>query len=589
MPSVKGATVTLTKPFEPIFINMDAPAPWDDGQHELTIAKPAGGQYPVPGEIKCKLEMGQKYHIFLVGEFVFNKTLDVSYLTDYDVEVYDPYMRLVSRHTESAGQPEQVASGVKKQYFVPEMEGSYTFRIYNDPKDSRGDEAAVFMLIKHIEMNKEYSVTLYGKSRVGDPYPVGFNYAYEFDTPNEDFELVVKVPDPNLNQGYPGLDMYEARVYPMANPSQGVGHYLRGIGVPWGHMLSGQHNDMYGGYNTSIEGASFIDYTASCEFSGEDMIVTFGKPVNNSTETVVDDPTVFYYLVLLAEYDYGTVEFYLKTDYRPLNVTLVYPDVVGYTGRETTILANVASHNEIERVWVNYTIDNWATQDSIEMAETPDGYKCRLPRLMRNDLVKYRVHARDEVDNTGSTTGVFEVKDMVDLSLSMSRISMYGGESINIVGSSTLSNTEHTLRFQCGSREKTVKVMTGATGEYEYSFTPPWVGSYTVTLEYGGDGFCHASVTTENGFTVQKRTLVVTTSLGNSVAKETQPFQISGRVTPAIGRVPICVLVVSPTESFTQSCVTTGTGSFSITIVPEALGSWEILAQVETSEYYTEA
>ncbi len=582
---VRGATVTLKKPFEPVFINMDAPKPWDDGQHELTISKPSGSQYPVPGEIKCALEKGQKYHVFLVGDFVFNKTLDESYLTDYDVEVYDPYMRLVSRHTESAGKPEQMATGGPKQYFIPEMDGSYTFRIYNDPKDSQGDEPAVFMLIKHIEMNTEYNVTLYGKSRVGDPYPFWFNYAYEFDTPNDDYQLVIKVPDPEGETGYSGLDMYEARVYPMADPSAGVGHYLRGLGVPWGHLLSGENDGYYGGYNTSIEGASWIDYTASCEYSGQDMLVTFGKPVHNVTETLVDDPTVFYYLVLLAEYDYGTVEFYLKTDYRPLNVTLLNPDVVGYTGDETTIYANVEAHHRIDRVWMNYTTDDWETEDTVELRKCDEGYKGNLPKFKLNDIVKYKVCASDEVDNKGSTRGEFEVKNEVDLSFSASRISLHGGESLTILGASSLPNTDHTIRFVCGSHSKTVNVKTNTVGEFQHTYTPQWVGDYDVTVEYGGDAVNHAAVSYPRGFTVETRSLTVSTRV-DGVAKNTRPFELSGTVSPAVGGVPISFIIVTPTGSLVESCRTSQTGSFTVTIVPEELGPWEAIAQVGASELY---
>jgi hypothetical protein len=584
VPIVRGATVTLKKPFEPVFINMDAPKPWDDGQHELTISKPSGNQYPVPGEIKCALEKGQKYHIFLVGDFVFNKTLEESDLTDYDVEVYDPYMRLVSRHTESAGQPEQMATGGTKQYFIPEMDGSYTFRLYNDPKDSQGNEAAVFMLIKHIEMNTKYNVTLYGKSRVGDSYPFNFNYAYEFDTPNDDYQLVVKVPDPD-GAGYMGLDMYEARVYPMANPSTGVGHYLRGLGVPWGHLLSGVNDGYYGGYNTSIEGASWIDYTASCEYSGEDMLVTFGKPVHNETETVVDDPAVFYYLVLLAEYDYGTVEFYLKTDYRPLNVTLLDPDVVGYTGDETTIYVDVEAYHRIDRVWVNYTTDDWETENTVELRTCEEGYKGNIPKFKLNDIVKYKVYASDEVDNKGSTHGEFEVKDEVDLSFSASRISLHGGESLNILGASSLSNTDHTIRFVCGSHSKTVNVKTNTVGEFQHTYTPQWVGDYEVTIEYSGDPVNHAAVSYTKEFTVEKRSFTLSTQI-DSVAKNTLPFELSGTVSPAVGGVPISFIIVTPTGSLVESCRTSQTGSFKVTIVPEELGLWEALAQVDTSELY---
>ncbi len=585
VPAVKGASVTLRKPFEPVFINMPAPTPWDDGQHELTIQLQSGNQYPVPGEVKCSLEKGQKYHIFLVGDFVFNKTLDSSDLTDYDLEVYDPYMRLVSRHTESAGQPEQVVRGGPKHYFVPEMDGSYTFRIYNDPKDSKGEDPAVFMLIKHIEMNTRYNVTLYGKPRVGEPYPFWFNYVYEFDTPNDDYQLVVKVPDPDSYTGYSGLDMYEARVYPMANPSIGVGHYLNGLAVPWGHLLSGENDGIYGGYDPSVEGASLIDYTASCEYSGEDMLVTFGKPVHNETETVVDDPTVFYYLVLLAEYDYGTVDFYLKTDYRPLNLTLLDPDLVGYTGDETTIYVDVKAYHSVDSVRMNYTTDNWETEDTVEMRKCDEGYKGNLPKFKLNDYVKYKVTALDEVDNKGSTRGEFEVKNKVDLSLSCSRTSVHGGESLTVLGASSLSNTDHTLRFVCGSRSNVVDIKTNTVGEFQCTYTPKWVGDYEVTVEYGGDGVNHAAVSTFKEFSVEKRSFTVSTRI-DGVAKNTRPFELTGTVSPAVGGVPISFIIVTPTGSIVESCRTSQTGSFGVTIVPEELGEWEAIAQVDTGELY---
>ncbi len=585
VPVVKGASVTLRKPFEPVFINMPAPKPWDDGQHELTIELQTGNQYPVPGEVKCSLEEGQKYHIFLVGDFVFNKTLGTSDLTDYDLEVYDPYMRLVSRHTESAGQPEQVVKGGPKQYFVPEMDGSYTFRIYNDPKDSRGNEPAVFMLIKHIEMNTKYNVTLYGKPRVGESYPFWFNYAYEFDTPNDDYQLVVKVPDPDAEKGYSGLDMYEARVYPMANPSIGVGHYLNGLAVPWGHLLSGDNDEIYGGYDPSVEGASLIDYTASCEYSGEDMLVTFGKPVHNVTETVVDDPTVFYYLVLLAEYDYGTVDFYLKTDYRPLNVTLLNPDVVGYTGEETTIYVDVEAHHRVESVFLNYTSDDWETEEAVEMRKCDEGYKGNIPKFKLNDLVRYKVTASDEVDNKGSTRGEFEVKNKVDLSLSCSRTSLKGGESLTVLGASSLPNTDHVLRFVCGSRSDVVDVKTNTVGEFQYTYTPKWVGGYEATIEYGGDSVNHAAVSGVKEFSVEKRSFTVSTQI-DSVAKKTRPFELSGTVSPAVRGVPITFIIVTPTGSFVDSCRTSQTGSFTAIVVPEELGKWEAIAQVDAGELF---
>jgi len=567
VPAVKGASVTLRKPFEPVFINFKEeegeviPVPWNDGQHELMIPLPSEYQYPVPGEIKCTLETGQKYHIFLVGEFVYNKTLNSPGLTDYDIEVYDPYMRKVSSHTESAGQPEQLISPGTKTYFVPKMDGTYTFRIYNDPRDSGGEDSAIFMLIKHLEMNTKYNVTLYGKPRVGESYPFWFNYAYEFDTPNDDYQLVVKVPDPDAEKGYSGLDMYEARVYPMANPSIGIGHYLKGLGVPWGHLfLPDQNEGLYGGYNTSIEGPSSIEYTASCEYSGEDM-------------------------VLLAEYDYGTVDFYLKTDYRPLNLTLLDPDIVGYTGDETTIYVSVEAHHKVDSVRMNYTTDDWETEGTVEMRRCDEGYKGNLPKFKLNECVKYKVTALDEVDNKGSTRGEFEVKNKVDLSLSCSRKSLYGGESLTVLGASSMPNTDHTLRFVCGRRSNVVNIKTNTVGEFQYTYTPQWVGDYEVTIEYNGDGVNHAAVSQAKEFSVEKRRFTVSTQI-DGVAKNTKPFELSGTVSPAVGGVPVSFIIVTPTDSFVESCRTSQTGSFSTIIVPEELGEWEAIAQVDTGELY---
>ena len=315
------------------------------------------------------------------------------------------------------------------------------------------------------------------------------------------------------------------------------------------------------------------------------MLVTFGKPVHNETETVVNDPTVFYYLVLLAEYDYGTVEFYLKTDYRPLNVTLLNPDIVGYTGDETTIYVNVIAHHRVDRVWMNYTTDDWETEDTVELRTCDEGYKGNLPKFKLNDIVKYKVCASDEVDNKGSARGEFEVKNEVDLSLSASRISLYGGESLTILGSSSMSNTDHTIRFVCGSHSKTVKVKTNTVGEFQHTYTPEWVGDYDVTVEYGGDVVNHAAVSSTRGFTVETRSLTVSTRV-DGVAKNTRPFELSGTVSPAISGVTISFIIVTPTGSLVESCRTSQTGSFTVTIVPEELGLWEAIAQVEAGELY---
>jgi hypothetical protein len=57
-------------------------------------------------------------------------------------------------------------------------------------------------------------------------------------------------------------------------------------------------------------------------------------------------------------------------------------------------------------------------------------------------------------------------------------------------------------------------------------------------------------------------------------------------VSPAVGGVPISFIIVTPTGSIVESCRTSQTGSFGVTIVPEELGEWEAIAQVDAGELY---
>jgi len=518
------------------------------------------------------LEAGNRYHIFLVGGWVSNET-DA---TDYDIWVYGKN-GILSRHTESAGLPEQVGNDAKNQYFNPPETGDYTFRIINDPKDSGGADAAVFMVIQHIEMNRRYSLELVGKYNPDDQYTSNAYHAYEFDTASENFELSIDVPS--------SLDMYEARVYPMANPAAQVGYYLRGIGIPTGDLLTSEApSGSYGGYNYKYEKFRFPEWTASCERNGEDMDVIFGAPLHNETELVLEDRTVFYYLVLMAEYDQGTIQFYLKTDANNPVVTLVDPGVLGYTDDRTKIEASVSSNNPLDSVWVNYTIDDWVTQSRVDMAKDGSVYRGYIPKQTLNKVVKYRVYAMDEIENQGSASSSFEVKERVTPELTVDRISLYGGESITFFGSSNVANKNHILRIQ-GAANKDITVATDTAGDLQYTYKPPVTGSFTATLVYSGDNIYHVAYSTPQEFAVAKRELTASCTLSMNPPKEKMPLTVSGSVTPPMGGVPVNIVVVSPEESFVMSTTTSAVGTFSASFTPNITGTWEILPQILSTAY----
>ncbi|MFH2110297.1 MAG: hypothetical protein ABIJ47_03435 [Candidatus Bathyarchaeota archaeon] len=524
-------------------------------------------------DLTYKLEAGNKYHIFLVGGWISNET-DA---TDYDIWVYNKN-GIMSRHTESAGLPEQVGNDAKNQYFLPPETGDYTFRIINDPKDSGGADPAVFMVIQHIEMNRRYTLELIGKYNPNDQYTSKAYHTFEFDTASEDFELFVNVPD--------SLDMYEARVYPMAHPAAQVGYYIRGIGVPTGDLLTSEApSGSYGGYNYKYEKFRFPQWTASCERNGYDMRVTFGAPLHNETELVLDDRTVFYYLVLMAEYDQGTIQFYLKTDSRNPTVTLVDPKVLGYTDRNTRIEAKVIAYNPLDSVWINYTTNDWVTQSTVDMQKDGDVYYGNIPKQLLNKMVKYRVYAKDQIENQGQASGSYETKDRVTPELSLNRISLSGGESLTFYCVSNLANRDHVLRVQGGGQSKDITVKVDTVGRVEYTYKPPAAGSYTATLLYLGDAVNHPASSIPQEFTVTKQALTVTCSLSINPGKETQPLTISGSVSPAMGGIPVNLVIVSPTTSLVESLTTSGSGTFTTTITTDSLGAWEILPQTLSTGY----
>jgi hypothetical protein len=528
-----------------------------------------------------RLEAGTRYHVSLVGDWITNSSM----ATDYDIWVYNKN-GLMSRHTESAGRPEQVGNDAKNQYFLPPETGDYTFRIINDPEDSYDDKSAVLMVIQHIEMNRRYSLELVGKYNTNDEYTPKAYHAYEFDTSAENFELFISVPDPDPSKNYIGLDMYEARVYPMANPAAQVGYNIRGIGVPTGDMLtSGKPSGSYGGYNYDYVGFRFNQWTASCERNGYDMDVTFGAPLHNETELVLEDRTVFYYLVLMAEYDQGTIQFYLKTDARSPSVTLVDPNVLGYTDRSTKIEAKVSAYNPLDRVWINYTSDDWATQSNVDMQKDGDIYYGYIPKQILNKVVKYRVYAKDEIENQGSASSSFEVKDRVTPELSLNRISLFGGESLTFYGATNLVNKDYILRVQGGGQSKDFTLKADTVGHMEHIYKPPAAGAYTASLLFPGDAINHPASSNTQEFTVTKQELTVTCNLSLNPGKENRPLTISGSVSPIMSGVPVSLVIVTPTTSLVESLTTSGTGSFTTTITTESLGTWEILPQVLSTAY----
>jgi hypothetical protein len=458
--------------------------------------------------------------------------------------------------------------------------------IHNDSKEGSEDEAAVFMIIEHLDMNKRYELYLEGRPSPSQDYPDNHNWGYEFSTPAEDFQLHIEVPDPDYEKGITGLDMYEARIYPMANPSASIGHYIWGVGVPTGESLTGDIVGEYGGYNTDIEGFSFSDLRASCEYAGEDMDVIFGAPVHNETELIedVDTKDVFYYMVMLAEYYQGTISFYVKTDYRNVNVTLIEAPDIATTGEETRILASLDSVAPLDQIWLNYTTDGWDTEEMIPMETYNDQYVCWLPEFELLDEIEYRIHAKDEIDNAGMATSSLIVLDPVNLQITTEKNKVWGGESMEIRGEA-IPFSEVVLKVRKGESVYVKEVNADGEGNWRHSYTPPSEGIYNAQLFFEGDETHPEAESRIVTFTMERKNPLLSYVLSPSQPKKNLEFEIRGATTPPVAGAIINFILVSEISTYQLEATTRNDGKFTVAYTPEELGNWQILPQIVETDY----
>jgi len=534
---------------------------------------------PDPLEFRCYLEAGHKYHIFLVGDWISNS----SDATDYDIEVRNPSNVVVSINTESAGLPEQVANDAKHQFFVPTQTGDYKFLIYNDPEDSPigSEDAADFLIIEHIEMNTVYTKELFGKPNVGAEYPSGYKVGYEFNTSSPEFLLNIKVPDPVPAEGITGLDMYEARVYPMANPEKDIGYSIQNVGVPLGERLyEGGDDGQYGGYNTEIDGFRFSDMRISCESAGVDMRKVISMGDENSTGNV------YYYLVLLAEYFDGEIEFYLKTEYKPVNLTLIDPPEVGYTSDTTLIKVEAEAVADVSSMWIEYTTDGWRNVEQIELNDNPDYWLAALPSFELHDYVEYKIHAVDEIDNIGLIEGSFTVMNKVEIDFGVSGSVIQGGQTVKITGAATRPSINLKLNIEHGGNTNSINIQTDGDGVFTYDYKPTRIGEHDLTISYAGDEDYHSAVSREKSFRVDKRKLELETRIEDTPVKVERTMTVTGRIMPPVNGLEVDFIFVSPETSFTETVTSSRDGTFSLTITPEVDGSWDMLPQLKVSELY---
>ncbi len=431
--------------------------------------------------IVCPLVAGYSYHAYCYGKWINNGSQP---LTDYDILVYDPRGVLAGNHTESAGLPEHLGISATEPFFVPQYSGNYTFVICNDAKESNGAQQATLMLIEDKECNVWHEKYVEGKDASDLPV-FDTSYAYEFVTNSSHVEVWIDVPE--------SLDMYEARLYLMADPKMVNYTVLSGLPLAWEYGLYGDRNitdggNSYGGYNIESKEYRGVAY-ASCEDYGQEMLLNWTSPHTGKS---------LYHLVLIGEKGSGTIRFMVKTQFgnaslMPVAVPLrLHPE-------EAALVTYVSNSTNLTAATLEYSANNWSNLTTVAM-DIVEGKTCNasIPEQTAGTNVSYRIRASDQLENILSAAGNYSVKYETALNMTLDRKPVHIGENMTLKGIVTpeLGQVFISVMFSGTNETKTIKALTLANGSFVASLQAENVGTWQVQAIYDGNNSYYASAST---------------------------------------------------------------------------------------------
>jgi hypothetical protein len=334
------------------------------------------------------LQANTTYHAYCYGKWINNGSEPK---TDYDIYAYNPLGELESYHTEAAGLPEHLGNNATYPFFTPKYSGNYSFVIRNDPRESQATEAASFMLIQHVETNEWYQQFIQGK--VNDLPVENTSWAVEFMTASKNVEVKIQVPDT--------LDMYEARLYLMANPSQSKGVKLNNVSLAWEPGLYGNRSGAFGGYNLNSKEYRGLAY-ASCEYPGQDMLINYTSP---------NDGESLYHLVFIGEMGQGNINFVVKTDFQGPSIDVINPPQNVFPQQQVNMTFRVNGKTELKQVLMQYSNDKWNTSETAPIiSNQTNTYIGAISEQPAGTRIVYNITITDVVDNEAQYQNSYVVK-----------------------------------------------------------------------------------------------------------------------------------------------------------------------------------
>jgi len=427
------------------------------------------------------LAANHTYHAYFYGKWIDRGSTPK---TDYDIYVYNPLGELENYRTESAGLPEHLGTTVDRPFFVPRYSGNYSFVLRNDPKESNASQQATFMLIENLETNKWQKTYIEGKQN--DTPIFNTSRAFEFATESQHIEVWIRVPET--------LDMYEARLYLMANPKAGMGETLNDLPLAWEPGLYGEIRQPYGGYNLESKEYRGNAY-ASCEFYGQDMLMNYTSPVKSKS---------LYHLAFIGEKGSGKIDFLVKTEFgkaalRPVDLpSRVYPN-------NETALTFASNSTDLKYAALDYSVYNWANYTALNMHLT-NNRTCttKIPGQAAGTTVEYKVQATDVLENILTYNGSYTVKYGSQLNITLKTKAIPIGDNITLTGLTTPPNENLAINLVFTSTNTTFEqiVYTQNNGTFTASFRPTTQGNWIVQAVFGGNNMLYESSTTPIRFKV---------------------------------------------------------------------------------------
>jgi hypothetical protein len=508
-----------------------------------------------------RLEKDHTYHVYLSGEWADPEVHD----TDYDLYVYeyDAYSStLLSTHTEAAGLLEQVGNDPEGRFFTPDDSGLYYIAVRNDVIESYASEPGTLMVIERIETDAWQERWMEGKIDE-EPQSTTF-WSYEFTSSSPRIRVQVDVPDT--------LDMYEARLYAMANPEAGIGEMIRGIPVAWEPGLRGELNGIYGGFNLNQTGFRHVDAMASCERNGEDMIIDYAAPAEGD---------ILYHVALIAEYGIGKIDFIVQTDFDPPNVTILDPLEVVEALEPTPLEFEVNDMTEVTSLEFIYSFDGWETQRTLNPSSTENGtQRVTFSPVNPGTTVEYSIEAEDKMGNHGETDGNFYVMGASTLEVSFNEEEVTAGGEVDIRGRLNPGGEYVNISITNGETHFNVTQETDPDGRFSYPFKPSSTGNWTLQASYNGSEAYHPSATEPVNLTVSSLQTAVTCSIDQETIESGKTVSVNGYLDPGKPGVTVEVLVTHGEEYEKVYTETDSLGHFTSAFQPPIKGDYTVKASV---------